>query len=90
MDSQVFGWFLIICGVAIVIAVDFLLAFQFQRIAELKGHHEKIYFWWCFIFGVCALGFFGYLMVIALPDRGKQIVVEEKPKAPEPEALPEI
>lgn len=89
MDEYLF-WFLIIYGAAIIIAVDFLIAFQFQRIAELKGHHEKIYFWWCFICGVCALGFVGYLMVIALPDRGKQIVAEAKTKEPAPEELPEI
>ena len=46
------------------IAFLFLMASQFQQIAEEKGYPEKKYFWFAFLFNI-----FGYMLVIALPDR---------------------
>ena len=46
--------------VGLIIAV--ITAVKFNEIAEMKGHHG--YFWWCLL-----LGFVGWLMVIALPNR---------------------
>ena len=57
------GWIWAIIVAGLVIAL--LAAFEFSRIAKMKGHNEKRYFWWCFL-----LGFVGWPMVIALPDRG--------------------
>ena len=82
--------FLIVLAAIIALFFDFAIAKVFEDIAYLKGHNGKKYFWCCFCCGTTALGIVGYLMVIALPDRGKQVVVDEKPKASEPEELPEI
>lgn len=41
------------------------LAKQFEEAARMKGHYEGKYFWLCFFFSII-----GYLLVIALPDRG--------------------
>ena len=79
-----------ILGAIIVIGFDYAIAKVFEDIAYQKGHDGKKYFWWCFCCGTTALGIVGYLMVIALPDRGKQIVTEAKTKEPAPEELPEI
>ena len=44
--------------------------------AQKKGHIQKKYFWLCFL-----LGAVGYLLVVALPDRGnaQQIASDELP-----------
>ena len=57
---------LILFACIIVIFIAYLLASEFQHIAEMKGHPEKKYFWWCFLYPLA-----GVFMVIALPDRGK-------------------
>ena len=41
------------------------LAKQFEEVARMKGHYEGKFFWLCFFFSII-----GYLLVIALPDRG--------------------
>lgn len=66
--------YLIILGVAIW--VDWILAKQFFEVAQQKGHSENKYFWFCFWLGVI-----GYLLVIALPDRGntRQAASDELP-----------
>jgi hypothetical protein len=46
----------------IFFAIDYSVSYEFEKIAKEKGHQG--YFWWCFW-----LGFIGYCMVIALPDR---------------------
>lgn len=51
----------LVCVISLVI--DILVTFKFSAIAEMKGHEG--YFWWCFW-----LGAIGWMMVIALPDRG--------------------
>lgn len=54
---------LIVCGLAIWLW--WYLAEQFYQVAKMKGYPERKYFWLCFI-----TNFAGYLLVIALPDRG--------------------
>ena len=49
---------------AAVLAIDWFAAKTMYEIAVMKGHPQKKYFWWCFW-----LGFVGWAMVIALPDR---------------------
>lgn len=58
----------------IIFLLIFLLYFipnEFFKVAEMKGYHERKYFWIPFFFGIA-----GYLLIIALPDRTK--VVEHK------------
>ena len=50
---------------AVAIWIDWYIAKQFEEAAQKKGHTQKKYFWMCFL-----LGAVGYLLVIALPDRG--------------------
>ena len=47
------------------IFLDMAIAWEFYEIAEKKGHFEKRYWWLAF-----CLTMIGYLIVIALPDRG--------------------
>ena len=47
------------------IVLNVFISKWFRNIAQMKGHNEKRYFWVPFFFGLV-----GYLMVIALPDRG--------------------
>lgn len=51
--------------VAIILIIDWLVAKQFDEIAKMKGYPERKYLWWCFWLGIA-----GWLMVVALPDRG--------------------
>ena len=60
--------FLIILGAVVVIVIACAVAFQFRKIAEMKGHGGVPFFWWTFL-----LGPIGMLMVVALPDRAKQV-----------------
>ena len=57
----------IIIFIAIIIAliIDYLLACEFYAAANAKGYDDRKYLWICFAFTVI-----GYLLVIALPDRG--------------------
>lgn len=56
------------------VVINALAAGKFEDIAEMKGHRG--YFAWCFFFGAI-----GWMMVIALPDRGEQTVtVKNMPK----------
>ena len=50
---------------ALFIWVEWYIAKQFSEAAKAKGYHDSKYFWICFW-----LTFVGYLLVIALPDRG--------------------
>lgn len=47
-----------------VIALAVFIAREFERIAVMKGHPGRRYFWWTLLTGVI-----GMLMVAALPDR---------------------
>ena len=57
--------FIFLLIVAIWVAIFVFAAKEFQQIATMKGHPENKYFWCCFW-----LGAIGWLMVVALPDRG--------------------
>jgi hypothetical protein len=57
--------FLIIVGSILFIALIVYISGKFADIAEMKGHDRMDYFWPCLL-----LGFIGWMMVIALPDRG--------------------
>lgn len=61
---------------AAIIWLLWYLAKQFEEAAQKKGYTDKKYFWMCFL-----LGTIGYLLVIALPDRGDshQAAIEELP-----------
>lgn len=64
---------LIICGLMIWLA--WYLAELFYRAAKMKGHPERKYFWLSFL-----LGWVGWLLVIALPDRGNAVISDELPE----------
>lgn len=59
--------FLTILGIALAIILNCVIADQFHRCAIDKGYEERRFFWFPFFFGLI-----GYLMVIALPDRGDE------------------
>lgn len=59
--------FLYLLLVAVLLVFAYFIAHCFFEVAEEKGYHSKKYFWICFWLGVI-----GYLLVIALPDRGKR------------------
>ena len=42
MESWLLGWLI---GSIAVLLIQYFVAREFQRIAEMKGHHEKRYFW---------------------------------------------
>ena len=52
---------------AAYLTLDYFIAKWFSEAAEDKGYDDRKCFWICFW-----LGFIGYLLVIALPDRGKR------------------
>lgn len=52
-------------GLALALLLNFYVAKQFEIVANDKGYFERRYFHLCFW-----LGMVGYLLVIALPDRG--------------------
>ena len=47
------------------VAISFTAAKEFYKASVARGWPEKKYFWICFLLPVI-----GYLLVIALPDRG--------------------
>ena len=53
---------LLVCAIALALA--WFIAKEFYAIAVEKGHWNRKYVWGCFW-----LGFVGWAMVIALPDR---------------------
>ena len=70
------GIFLTIIALVVGIWIAWYVAKQFEEAAQKKGHDQTKYFWLCFL-----LGAIGYLLVIALPDRGgvQQAVSDELP-----------
>ena len=48
-------------------AVSWFAAGEFYKLAEDKGYHGRKYFWWAFL-----LPLVGYLMIVAMPDRGRE------------------
>lgn len=61
---------LILTGCALMLWVMYLIANEFYKAAQAKGYSEKKYLWLPFLLGVV-----GYLLVIALPDRGNTLKV---------------
>ena len=55
-------------GILVLIVLWGFISQEFARIAEMKGHKGEPYFWWTFFFSIA-----GMAMVIALPDRSKEI-----------------
>ena len=72
--------FLIFLVAVIALAIYAVIAYEFGKIAELKGYAWKKYFWYTFLFT-----FVGMLMVIALPKKE----VSDSPKKIA-EELPEL
>ena len=54
----------------------YLLAKEFYKVAKAKGYPQKKYLWLSFWLGIV-----GYLLVIALPDRGNsnQVSIDDLP-----------
>lgn len=59
----------------VALIIDYFIAKQFEDIAEEKGFSQKRNFWIPFFFGLV-----GWIMVAALPDRGKQTVEVSEPQ----------
>ena len=66
---------LIILAVIAALVISWFVAGEFFRIAEDKGYHERKYFWISFL-----LGFVGYLLITAMPDRsvGQSVVSNDE------------
>lgn len=67
---------LIIVACILILWAIYLLAKEFYKVAVAKGYPEKKYLWLSFW-----LGIIGYLLVIALPDRGSsnQVSIDDLP-----------
>ena len=65
---------------ALAIFLNYCIAKEFERIAEMKGHAGRRYFWWTFFTGLI-----GMLMVAALPTMSPAAREED-----DPDDLPEI
>ena len=67
---------MIVFGILAVL-LQWVIAKEFFVAANAKGYHERKYFWFCFY-----LSLVGYLLIIALPNRGESdsIVSEELPE----------
>lgn len=79
--------FMVFMGILLIIgllAAYILAAKEFNSIANQKGYPGNKYFWWCFWVPAA-----GYLMVIALPDRGIKAAAPVKPDF-DNDALPEL
>ena len=55
----------LIIAVIVFLAADILLAQEFYKIAVMKGWSGKKYFWFPIFLTIG-----GYMLIIALPDRG--------------------
>ena len=66
---------IIILAVVAALVISWFVAGEFFRIAEDKGYHELKYFWISFL-----LGFVGYLLIAAMPDRsvGQSVVSNDE------------
>ncbi len=76
---------LLVLGILVVagllVWLQICVAKEFQRIAAMKGHTEKCYFWWTLF-----LGMVGMMMVVALPSNR----IEAQQENAADEELPEI
>ncbi|MBQ9685907.1 MAG: hypothetical protein IJV41_05060 [Oscillospiraceae bacterium] len=63
---------------ALCLVISYFAAREFYKIAEDKGYHGRKYFWWAFL-----LPLVGYLLIVAMPDRGtnqRTVVNEDLPE----------
>lgn len=76
VKHMAFLFFLYLLIAAAFIVLDYFIAKWFFEAAEEKGYHNKKYFWICFW-----LGWVGWVLVCALPDRGNtpQVRPDELP-----------
>ncbi len=65
------GW--IIFASIVVIVLEAIVAWEFSNIAKKKGHYERRWFWYAFLFSVA-----GWLMVVALPNKIVEAPAERK------------
>lgn len=65
--------FIVILAV-VLLFVDYLVAGAFYDIAKMKGYNSRKYYWYCFFTGIA-----GYLMVIALPNKGGSATISTNP-----------
>lgn len=67
---------LLFVGSIILLLIDVYIAAQFSEAALAKGYSGQRFFWLCLL-----TTFAGYLLVIALPDRGnaQQVLPDELP-----------
>ena len=65
---------LIFCVIPFIIFINVFIADEFYKIARDKGYTDKKYFWICFW-----LGFIGYVMVAAMPQKNKEIPIQNTP-----------
>lgn len=68
--------FSLVIAIAILV-LSYFIAKWFFEVVEEKGYHDKKYFWICFW-----LGLPGWLLVIALPNRGmgQPTVIDDLPE----------
>lgn len=57
---------LLLIPILALLLLDYFVADEYRMIAQKKGYCGRKYFWWSFF-----LGFVGYLMVVALPERNR-------------------
>lgn len=82
---------LIILIVAVVLAIDWLIAREFYQIACDKGYTEQKYLWIAFL-----LGMIGYILIAAMPNKNKTDNLQvsgnaaNNNTAPSPDELPEL
>lgn len=74
---------LILIPVLALLVLDYFVAEEYQSIASRKGYCGRKYFWWSFF-----LGFVGYLMVVALPERRGPWPEEKTTECPQQPAIP--
>lgn len=67
----------------VIIVISLILANEFYSIAKIKGYTQAKYFWYCFLFGI-----FGYLLIIALPNRIKNLNDDNKKNIIQSDDLP--
>ena len=60
----------VLIGACLCLWILWYLAKQFYEVAKAKGYYDSKYLWICFW-----LTFVGYLLVIALPDRGNAVPI---------------
>ena len=68
---------LVVIIFVLAVLIEWYISKQFYEAANAKGYYDKKYFWICFL-----MSWVGYLLIIALPDRGgyQQGISDELPE----------